>query len=179
MLYLRGFMYFLVLDAKIQAKSKGTRSVDDLVLELERRRKNNEPWDLGAWTGMVRDELGQDGLDVHAAMIAGDLLRPAANALGPQFEIFRKDKHALDPGFQTSSFGKNMVTGLKDGSNAAKAGLRENDQILDASVHYHALYEEQARMWFEVKSIGEDKTRRVEWWPRTDEVREAWEVRAV
>ena len=55
--YGRGFMYFVRLNAQIQDRSKGKRSLDDLVLEVLKRQRAGTKVFVADWRALVVGEL--------------------------------------------------------------------------------------------------------------------------
>src|SRR6202034_3748805 len=57
--YDRGSLYFAQVDAAVRKASHGSRSLDDLVLEMLQRRHDGLPVSQDAWLQIVTRELGQ------------------------------------------------------------------------------------------------------------------------
>ncbi|MBX6350833.1 MAG: hypothetical protein IRZ11_04925 [Clostridia bacterium] len=130
--YHRGFMYLAALDAKLRRTSSGRRSLDDLVLALLRRKREGEPYGEAAWRELVEGALGAEGLWDYEAMMRGEPVAPPEDALGPALRLEPCEAPAFDFGFDLASFldPERRVRGLRPGSNAERAGLREGDRIL-------------------------------------------------
>lgn len=128
--YGRGLFYFIDLNAKILAHSGGARSLDDLVLAVVKRRRAGEQVGESAWVELVTTELGEQGRNDFAAMVAGEWIIPPSDALGPRFTCHPIEDYPLDFGFATSSIPMRVVTGLVAGSVAEQAGVREGDRLL-------------------------------------------------
>jgi hypothetical protein len=133
--YGRGFMYLAQVDAKIRARSNGTRSLDDIVTAMFARQKRGQPYGIPAWLGLVAAELGSDTAQRDFdAMKSGELLVPPANSFGP---CLRPTPHRDRPyqlGFDQSSLGgePKTIRGLIANSAAAQAGLREGDVVVSS-----------------------------------------------
>lgn len=129
--YDRGAMYFAKLSGMIHRASNGKRSIDDLVLELIDRKKKGEPITDEIWFDMLRREIGNEGVALHKSMLAGDLVLPESGDFGPCFRREIKMVRRFDVGFDFASLigAKKIVHGLKQGSEAEKAGLRDGDNI--------------------------------------------------
>src|SRR6185295_20213308 len=56
--YVRGALYFFDVAAKIRTASRGTRSLDDLLLELFARRARGETISVQSWKDALTKELG-------------------------------------------------------------------------------------------------------------------------
>lgn len=137
--YDRGGMYFAVIDARIRALSKGTRSVDDLVRTMIGRSRDGQAVDEAAWVSLLTAEGGDDLLAIHKGMKDGKLMLPESGDFGPCFERTTKTIQRFDLGFDPKSLvgSSKVIKGLVPGSNAEAAGLRNGDvvtyrQALDA-----------------------------------------------
>ena len=129
--YDRGSLYFAVVDQKVRAHSHGARSLDDLVLALLARRNAGKPFDEAAWLDVLGAELGSDGIADFNDMLAGKLVLPPSDSFGPCFQRTTKPLRRYELGFTTDVLvePKRIVRGLKPGSAAALAGLRDGDEI--------------------------------------------------
>lgn len=128
--YGRGFMYLARVDAQLQAKSKGSRSLDDLVREVHDRQEKGENIGVPEWIAIVKRELGPDAGREYADMVAGKRIVPPDNAFGPCLTPAPAPVRPFELGFD--SMHMSVVHDLKPGSAAAKAGLREGDVLLEA-----------------------------------------------
>lgn len=129
--YDRGAMYFAVLNGKVVRASGGKRSIDDLILPMVQRERDGLPLTEAIWLELLEKELGSDGLAVHKAMLAGELMAPEAGDFGPCFTRATKKMPRFDLGFDNAAILSNpkVIKGLKSGSAAEKAGLRNGDQV--------------------------------------------------
>jgi len=129
--YDRGGLYFAVLDGKIRRASGGKRSVDDLVLEMNRRFAAGLKADDAAWIDLVVKEIGEDGRKLHEGMLAGALMLPEADDFGPCFTRTTAQARRFDLGFEPRSLvgTTKTIRGLIPGSEAAKAGLKDGDVV--------------------------------------------------
>lgn len=129
--YDRGAMYFAVLNGKIRKKSDGKRSIDDLIQIMIVRARAGEKLSDQTWVDLIGKELGVEGLAVHKSMLAGGLMLPESDGFGPCFHRTVKKIRQFDLGFDNASLLGDVKTikGLKLGSEAEKAGLRDGDVI--------------------------------------------------
>ena len=129
--YDRGMMYFAVLNGKIKRASDGKRSIDDLIRAMVGRARANQPITLDIWLDMLRAEIGEDGPTVHRAMMAGEWIVPESGDFGPCFHRVTRPIRRFDLGFDPASIisPDKIIKGLKPGSEAEKAGLRNGDKI--------------------------------------------------
>jgi hypothetical protein len=86
--YQRGALYFADLDARIRAKSAGSRSLDSLMKEIFRKRESEQgfTFDHQAWIDRVTAELGDEaGTEFTERILEGNPFIPASDAFGPCF----------------------------------------------------------------------------------------------
>lgn len=130
--YDRGAMYFAVLNGEIRHKSGNTRSVDDLVRAMVamQRDEGKEPAEAD-WVALLRKELGEPGVELHRAMLSGEkVMIPRSEAFGPCFRRVKAKVRRYDLGFGGLQLKRHKVVAeLRPGSEAAKAGLRNGDQL--------------------------------------------------
>lgn len=129
--YDRGAMYFVMLNAWIRKASGGERSLDDLVMEVNRRVGAGGEVDEDAWVDLITAELGDEARLLHQAMVAGGLMLPADGDFGPCFTRVSTRIRAFDLGFDPASLvgDRKVIRGLVPGSEADKAGLRNGDVV--------------------------------------------------
>jgi hypothetical protein len=130
--YDRGSMYFAQVDEAIRKESGGSRSLDDLVLEILKRRHDGLPVNQDAWMQLVTRELGQTGGSQFEAMLAGALVIPPSDSFGACYERTTAALRRYDLGFTTDVLSDpgRVVRGLEPGSAAALAGLQNGDHII-------------------------------------------------
>lgn len=130
--YGRGQFYLLDVDHKIRQASEGRRSLDDIIWELLDRKRAGQETGVDAWIELITAELGQDGRKEYEAMMAGQWVLPSANCLSPRFTGREEQIRQLDVGFNYSSFRTQTVSGVVQGGNADRVGIRDGDQIVQA-----------------------------------------------
>jgi predicted metalloprotease with PDZ domain len=128
--YDRGAIYFAVLDSRIRAASGGKRSIDDLIRVIVDRVRREDAVTEQDWIALLRGELGEDGVKIHSAMMAGNRLVPSSDAYGPCFHRVAARIRRYDLGYDVGRAKAGAVTDLEPGSEAAKAGIRNGDQIV-------------------------------------------------
>jgi predicted metalloprotease with PDZ domain len=129
--YDRGALYHAVLEGKIRKVSGGKRSVDELVREVADRNRKGLTTTEADWTAMVRKALGDEGVAITKAMMAGEIMVPDSDAYGPCFRRVAAKIRRYEPGYdQMIAKNQNLVKNLVAGSEAAKAGVREGDAIV-------------------------------------------------
>jgi predicted metalloprotease with PDZ domain len=129
--YDRGGLYFAVLDGRIRRATARKRSVDDLVLEMNRRYAAGQSTDDAAWIELVVKDLGEDGRKLHQAMLSGGLMLPEPDDFGPCFTRTTAKARRFELGFEPKSLvgTTKTIRGLIPGSEAAKAGLKDSDVV--------------------------------------------------
>lgn len=129
--YDRGALYFAALNGKIRKASGGKRSVDDLVRVVVERNRREEATSEADWTALVRAELGEDGVALHNAMLAGEVIVPDSDAYGSCFRRVAAKVRRYELGYrQDLAVREGVVRGLIAGSEAEKAGIREGDRVV-------------------------------------------------
>ena len=69
--YGRGFIYLAYVDDLLKKKGSGI-CLDDLVLELEERRRNGESCGTADWETLIERELGEQAVTEFRAVMAGE-----------------------------------------------------------------------------------------------------------
>jgi len=149
--YQRGFMYFLQLNDKLHKARK--RSLDDLVRDMVDLRQRDEKYHIRVWLAMVHAEIGDEAERDYDIMDQG-LIVPPDDCLGSLIEgaerrwkLQREDQEEFDLGFEEASLSNapRVVQGLDPESRAARAGVRNGDEItqrfsyfFDASIWGHS-----------------------------------------
>lgn len=175
--YDRGSLYFAKVDADIRTASKGKRSLDDLVRTMLVTRLRGEPMDRQLWLRLLRAELGEKGIREFEAMLAGETVLPPSDAFGPCFRRTTRPLRRFDLGFDPASLlqSPRLVRGLKPGSEAARAGLRNGDEILNTFEQDGLQASQTAYLTLKVRRDGEELTIRYQ--PRGETVNAyQWEL---
>lgn len=130
--YDRGAMYFAALNALELRASHGRRLIGDLIRKMNLRMRTGKPLSEAVWVDLLQRELGPAGPGLHRKMVAGRLILPPSDAFGPCFRRVVKRIPIFDLGFAMKSLspvGPKIIQGLRPASNAARAGLRNGDQV--------------------------------------------------
>jgi hypothetical protein len=130
--YGRGFLYLMNTDAEIRARSHGTHSLDDVVLEIYRRGRNKEPHGIPQWLELVGKQIGAArAKSEYDAMVAGATLIPAKNRFSPCFTLTHRTSHIFELGFARASLNDGgAIHDLVPDSAAARAGIKDGDQVV-------------------------------------------------
>jgi len=168
--YDRGSLYFATVDADIRARSGGKRSLDDIVRTMLDTRRAGKPMNEALWRTLLEAELGKPGIAAFEAMLAGATITPPSNAFGPEFHRTTRMLRRFDLGFDPESLlaKPRVVQGLKPGSNAAQAGLRDGDEILNTFSQDGLQGDQDAYLTLDIKRGGE--TLHLRYQPRGESV---------
>ncbi len=71
--YGRGFVYLAHVDDLLKQTGRGL-SLDDLVLEIERRRRAGEAYGTAVWEELIERELGEEAVEEFRQVMAGQKL---------------------------------------------------------------------------------------------------------
>lgn len=73
--YVRGEVFLAMTDAKIRKKSGGKHSIDDIVLELVRKRDSGEPHGLREYLKLVKAKIGDEAVSDYEDMRDGKIIK--------------------------------------------------------------------------------------------------------
>ncbi|MGC4055646.1 MAG: hypothetical protein QM757_43035 [Paludibaculum sp.] len=174
--YDRGSLYFAVLDTQLRAASQGRRGLDELALEFLARRKRALPLDEAAWCALLEQQLGPAGPASYRAMLQGALQLPESGAFGPQFVRTSRRLRRYELGFAPEVLiePRRVVRGLKEDSTAARAGLRNGDEIMRPVPQDVIQAQQDATLTLHVTRAGQSLV--ITYLPRGEEV-DAWQWR--
>lgn len=130
----RGALYALAESAAIRARSKGEKSLVDVLVAIVRQVEESKqgPLPQQAWLDAVSKEDPDAAKTFDALVTKGGKITLPAAALGPCFRPGSGEYVAFDPGFDleaTRASKDGKATGVRAGGPAAKAGLVEGDII--------------------------------------------------
>ncbi|HEV7136881.1 MAG TPA: hypothetical protein VGN43_09625 [Steroidobacteraceae bacterium] len=130
--YDRGGMYFAVLNQMELEASGGKHLIGYPIRTMNARIEAGQPLSEDIWLALLRKDLGPAGPALHHKLLSGGLIVPTSGAFGPCFRRVVRKIPMFDLGFAMKSlplFGPKIIQGLRPGSNAAKAGLRNGDRV--------------------------------------------------
>ncbi|USU04409.1 peptidase M61 [Sphingomonadaceae bacterium OTU29LAMAA1] len=155
--YDRGSLYFEAVDAQIRAKSGGKRSLDDIVRAMLKTRRGGGTMNEALYRSLLKTELGTKGIVDLDAMLGGATVLPPSDAYGPMFRRVTKPLRRYDLGFDMASLQAKpkIVRGLVAGSNAAAAGLRNGDEIMNGFPQDALQGDQQAYVALDVRRGGQ------------------------
>jgi predicted metalloprotease with PDZ domain len=170
--YQRGSLYFAYVDGKLRSASNGKQTLDDVILSFFERRANGEKLTKDLWLAELEKTIGPSASEEFESIIirGGDFI-PASNAFGPEFERIPAELRVFELGFnerKTLYAEEKRITGLVEGSAAARAGLREGDLILN-NVNPRELRDNE-NLTLKLKVQRGDKILKIEYLPRGESV---------
>ncbi len=129
--YLRGLLFATNLNAAIKRASGGKRSLDDVIHDMfKAARSSKQELSFESLAAAFRVYLGEDPMPLmRRQLINGELIVPAADALGPGIAQATVEIPIFELGFDFDKFVKDrIVAGLDPNSSAYAAGLRNGQQ---------------------------------------------------
>lgn len=129
--YDRGMLYLATVDDALRKRSHGQRSLDDLLRALllitQERNATQADWEV-----VLKAELGDTAVQEFHAFLAGTPPLPASDAFGPCFRRTSKPLRRYVLGFEPAVLAEptRIVRGLMADSAAARAGVRNGDEIV-------------------------------------------------
>jgi hypothetical protein len=133
----RGALYAARESAVIQARSKGARRLENVLVDLLKQAQNDQNQSTAALPSSAwLDALSKDDPDAaksfDAIIMKGGGVELPKDALGPCFRAGAGEYAAFDPGFDldaTRIDKDGKVVGVREGGPAAKAGLKDGDVL--------------------------------------------------
>ncbi|KAK5991859.1 hypothetical protein PT974_05245 [Cladobotryum mycophilum] len=166
--YWRGFLYLAAENGRIAAATNGGKSLDNVVLDLYRRRLQHEPHDLKDYRSLVAGILGKEAeTKNYDAMYGGDLVIPSEDCFASLgLKLIRRDAEMYELGCDINGFSRQrIVKDLVKDSRAEKAGLREGDKLVDAWMVWTSADSLNGMMQATVSRDDQDTV--IRWWPRS------------
>ncbi len=166
--YKRGEAVAVCMDEEIRRVSGGKKCLDDFFLEVLRDARAGEKVDTDRLlTRLERWTSAEFAAGVRTVVVEGALPRMPERLSVPRAERVEKSSYRWDIGFDVDGSVKaKVVSGVREGSAAYAAGLRDGMTLAGLSV-YHGDPEKEAMV--AVKEGGEK--REIRYWPRGEGVR--------
>lgn len=179
--YTRGMAYFLKTDYNLALAAKSMKSniirpLDNIVADLAVRRLKGEKVLAKDWLEHLYPYLGKERAEKDFRdMSDGKVIDLSeVEVLGDVGKLVETRQEIMEFGFERRSLDTRRITGLKKGSRAAFAGLREGDKIIWNTRASACKETFEVNMQLVIECGG--KEFRVEYWPRSFELVPAWQL---
>jgi len=155
--YTRGDLVAVALDAEIRRVSRGRRSLDDVMRDLLTAAKAGHKVTADMLLARFARETSPDFAErLRGVIERGETLEIDPDVFAPCFRGVLRDVPGFDLGFDFErSQQAGHVTGLRAGSTASAAGLREGDE-LDGWSFYNDQVDQTVKMY--IKRGGAKQT---------------------
>ncbi|KAH8594940.1 hypothetical protein B0O99DRAFT_623992 [Bisporella sp. PMI_857] len=172
--YNRGFIYLAQLQGLISRATNGKLGIDSIVLELYRRQISHQANNSKVFYSLLASIIGKDETEKRRkAMENGSLIVPPHDCLEKYgLKLVRQDVEKFEPGFDSNSLRKKIITGLVKGSRAEQAGLKEGDKVVTSWMLWTAGDALENMMQVTVLRNGQEV--KIKYWPRSFEKVETW-----
>jgi predicted metalloprotease with PDZ domain len=135
--YERGDVMAFLIDREIRVRSNGARSIDDLVCEMVEEgragREASNAWILARIAAATSVEFAER---VKRTVVDGEMPELPSDLLAPALDLENVPIPAWDAGFDVDASEKeHVVHGVREGSNAWKARLRDGQTIESWSLY--------------------------------------------
>lgn len=171
--YYRGFVFLALLDGLIWRATEGKMSMDDVIVDLYKIRREGR-CTLGDLKNMVAGLIGWEAMEeAYTTFFRGELIVPPENGLERYgLKLVKQPWHRFELGIDSVSLREFRVRGLMKGTNADKAGVQDGDVIVRGHMVWTVQDDLHGKMRLTVLRDGHELD--LEWWPRSDEVVEAY-----
>ncbi len=163
--YKKGFTYALYIDHLIQHSSQGKYSLDNVMHDLYKARIKKKTLTDTTFIQTVKTYSGIDISSSHKDfIILGKTIPVLPESLDLNTESAIKQMGSFDLGFELdASLKAGKVIGIKEQSEAWKAGLRNDQKIVG-----HSIYFDMPNKPAEISIEENGKTRKVTYLPMSD-----------
>jgi len=162
---------------KLAEKTKPPqRPIEDLAIKpLAVRKREGKPHGINEWIGLLTPLMGDDARERYEYMCNGNVIPLPVEVFGAKsHRLVQVDQEIFDLGMDRQGFEDGWVRGLKKGSRAEIAGLKEGDRITWSSHAWKCAEEFAAELKVVVNREGKDFN--VTFWPRSHEKAKSWQM---
>ncbi|KAI9359224.1 hypothetical protein DFJ73DRAFT_903502 [Zopfochytrium polystomum] len=160
--YNRGFTFIAQLDGMIVSATDGRHCMDDVILDVYRRRKEGVKFTIDDFKQLLASYVGADAFNAaYEAFFKGDLIVPGEHSL--RGLGLRRLGYTMKGG---------KVVEVVPGSNAERAGVRVGDELVRQWMVW--LVEDRLDATMKLTVLREGREIEFEWIPRSSEVVEAY-----
>ena len=137
--YKKGFTYALLIDQLVKSGSENKYSLDDVLFTLKKEAEGGKVLTDSTFIAVVKQYSGMDISAIHEQYInKGETIPVFPESMGEQVIAFTNQLGVYELGFNFSKSRESMiVTEVKAGSEAEKAGLRDGQVMKGFSVNYN------------------------------------------
>ena len=183
--YRRGFALAIILDDLIYTATTGVHSLDSVILELIRSKKERKPTgpqQFIASLGRLLDDV-ELAAQLYEGVINGSkLLVPSAQTLRHgRFKLpvtlCRRDREIFELGFseQAARSDDRIIKDLVPGSRAEEAGLINGLRVLEQFQVAKPELDFDRTLAVSVRDPNTHEARNIEFWPRSHDIGESWQ----
>ncbi|KKP02596.1 hypothetical protein THAR02_05284 [Trichoderma harzianum] len=174
---MRSCIYMIRMDcftrrASVTRNAGVLRPIDEIVADISSRRRRGENVQMKDWLKYLGGWIGEEAAEQHFhRMISGEIME--LEDMKTVFDgIYPDEQRVLDMGFDQSSLTEEIVSGVVEHSEAAKAGLMNGDEILwhSRAEYCGTHYEDKFRLIVD----RQGKQINIEFWPRSNSVVKSW-----
>jgi hypothetical protein len=145
------------------------RPMEDMAIRsMALKKRNGERYDINQWIEHLEPLMGDEIRKLYEHMKSGaKIILPERFFGSKTHRMANVQQEMLEFGVDRDSFELGVVKGLKEGSRAEKAGLKEGDKIIGSSNLWKCVDTFEAEMEVVVEREGDEKT--IRYWPRSIE----------
>lgn len=179
MLLARAWAFVVSMDIRTRwlAAGKIMRPVEDLAIKpFSKRQANGEAHGIEEWIELIEPLLGDETRQRYEDMLSGKVILIDIRLFSSEGSHVLKqvDMEFLDFGMDREGFAEGVVKGLKEGSRAQQAGLKEGDRIVKSSYLWRCVdhFEEKMKVVVEREGVETE----FKYWPRSFEKAKSWQM---
>ena len=152
------------------------RPIEDLAIkQLAARKKEGKPHGINEWIALLTPLMGGDARQRYEYMCSGEAITLPVEVFGAKsHRLVQLDQEVFDLGMDRQAFEEGLVKGLKEGSRAEAAGLKEGDRITWSSHVWKCTENFTAEVKVVVDREGKDFN--TTFWPRAHEKTKSWHM---
>lgn len=159
------------------AVGKIMRPVEDLAIKpFLKKGANVKAHGIEEWIELLEPLLGEETRQRYEDMLSGKVILMDVRLFSgaKTHELKQVDQEILDFGVDRRSFEDGVVKGLKAGSRAELAGLKEGDRIVESSYLWRCVdhFEEKMKLLIERDGVQIE----IKYWPRSFEMAKSWRM---
>lgn len=168
--YFRGVMYLALVNGWMLEETGRRCSLDVIIDRLYQLRLEGKPCGTKDFNDILGEFVDKRSVgEAFESMLRGDLIIPGEDCFAEHgLKLVRRDMEKFELGFDPNSMRTSRVKGLVKGSNAEKAGVREDDEIVIGYQVWSVADAMENVMQLTVKRPWGEQT--LKWWPRGEKV---------